>query len=450
MRTFDLVVVGTGSAGSTIAYRCRKAGWSVAIIDELPFGGTCALRGCDPKKVLVGAADLVDWSHRMRRNGISGNLEIDWPALMRFKRRFTDPVSESRAAAYEEAGITAVQGTARFIDTATLEVRGEKFSGRHIVIASGATPRRLDIPGEDHLTTSSAFLELEELPRRIIFIGGGYISLELAHVARRAGAEVVILHRGSRLLQGFDPDLVATLTDATKDIGIDLRLSTTVEAIEKDALGFVASVSAADGTEESFSGDMIVHGAGRVPALEGLDLEMAGISHDKRGIAVNEYLQSVSNSALYAAGDVVLRAGGLPLTPVAGYEGQVVASNLLQGNHAVPDYTGLPSVVFTIPPLAMVGWHEEAARKENLSFRVVQQGTADWYSSRRVAENHSAFKVLVEEGSERILGAHLLGQHAEDTINLFALAFRHKLTAADFKQMLWAYPTHASDVNYMV
>jgi glutathione reductase (NADPH) len=176
---------------------------------------------------------------------------------------------------------------------------------------------------------------------------------------------------------------------------------------------------------------------------------VAGVSHEKEGVLVNEYLQSVSNPAVYAAGDAV-KSGGFPLTPVAGMQGDIVAHNLLEGNRRTPNYTGIPSVVFTTPPLARVGLLEEAARAQGLRFTTHHEDTSSWYSSRRVVLPHTGFKVLVEEGADRILGAHLLGPHAEEVINLFALAIRSRLRASDLKQMVYAYPTSASDVSYMV
>jgi glutathione reductase (NADPH) len=166
-------------------------------------------------------------------------------------------------------------------------------------------------------------------------------------------------------------------------------------------------------------------------------------------VAVNEFLQSVSNPAVYAAGDAAA-SGGPPLTPVAGYEGLIVAANLLKGNHEKPNYIGIPTVVFTIPPLAAVGLRESEASKRGLHFRVKKEMTAGWYASRRVGETHSGFKVLVEEGTDRILGAHLLGAQAEEVINLFALAMRSGMRATDLKHMLFAYPTHGSNLPYML
>jgi glutathione reductase (NADPH) len=448
-KKFDLVVIGTGSAGSTVAHKCRKAGWNVAIVDSRPFGGTCALRGCDPKKVLVGAAELIDWTRRMEGKGISSkSTKIDWPELMRFKRTFTEPVPENSEKGYAKVGIIAFHGRTGFIDRTTVRVGNHTLTGRFVHIAAGATPATLGISGEEHLTTSTQFLELEQLPKRIAFVGGGYIAFEFAHIAARAGAEVQILHRGARPLEGFDPDLVNSLVQATRDLGVDLRLNTDVESIEKDVDGFVVNAST-EHDKQIFKAAMVVHSAGRVPDIDDMNLEKAGVERGKKGVLVNEYLQSISNAAVYAAGDAAA-SGGLPLTPVASMEAHVAASNMLKGNHRQPNQTGVPTVVFTLPSLAAVGLREEAAKQQGLKFKVKHEDTSEWYASRRVGAKYSGYKTLVEESSGRILGAHLLGPHAEEVINIFALAIRSGLKADDLKTMIYAYPTSASDISYMI
>lgn len=448
-KIFDLVAIGTGSAASAVASRCRSAGWQVAIVDSRPFGGTCALRGCDPKKVLVGAAEVIDWNQRMTRRGILGDqIRIEWPDLMRFKRSFTEPMPKRREDGFSKAGIAAYRGRARFVGPTAIRVGDDVLEGRHVVVATGQKPAPLKIPGAEHLTTSDEFLELDELPRRIVFIGGGYISFEFAHVAARAGVQVTILHRGSRPLPRFDPHLVDQLVDRTRELGVDVQVHSSAESIEK-ASGRLTVSAITSGNRRMFDAAMVVHGAGRIPEIEDLDLAAAGADWDERGVKVNEYLQSVSNPAVYAAGDAAA-SGGPPLTPVAGYEGQIVAANLLEGNHRKPDYLGVPSVAFTVPPLASVGLHEKTARDQGLHFQMKHERTSGWYSSRRVGEQCSGFKVLVEEGSGRILGAHLLGPGAEELINIFALAIRSGLKAKDLKEAMFAYPTHASDIRYML
>jgi glutathione reductase (NADPH) len=449
IRQFDVIAIGTGSAASAVASRCREAGWRTAIVDSRPFGGTCALRGCDPKKVLVGAAEAFDWARRMKGKGIQvAKLQIDWPELMRFKRSFTEPVPKWREDGFAKAGVAAFHGRARFTGPTTVQVGEEILEGRYVVIAAGEVPADLEIPGNEHLTTSDQFLDLNELPRRILFIGGGYIAFEFAHVAARVGSKVTVLHRGPRPLPLFDPDLVDRLVERTLELGIDIHLGTEAIGIQKSSTEL--SVQAlASGETRTFQTDMVVHAAGRVPEIKDLNLDAAGIEWEKRGVRVNEFLQSVSNPSVYAAGDAAA-SGGPPLAPVASYEGLIVAANLLKGDHQRPNYVGIPSVVFTIPPLSAVGLSERGAHEQSLKFRVKKEMTSTWYSSRRVAEAYSGYKVLVEEDTDRILGAHILGSDAGEVINLFALAIRSGMRATDLQHMLFAYPTSGSNLTRML
>lgn len=468
--TFDLIAIGTGSAASTVAWKCHSAGWKVAVVDSRPFGGTCALRGCDPKKVLVGAAEVIDWNRRMQDKGLGNTgtkgIKMIWPELMQFKRTFTEPVPKNREEALSKAGIASFHGSARFIGPNSINIANEQnndkeqtLQGKYILIATGARPSKLNITGEEHVITSDQFLELDKLPFNILFLGGGYITFEFAHIAARAGSKITILHRGKRPLSKFDPDLVDMLLKKTDDIGIIIQLRTTIEMIEAIERGskFVVHSSYAGNDESAnedrknvIETDLIVHGAGRVPDVEGLNLESAGIEYDKKeGIKVNEYLQSISNPVVYAAGDVAATKG-MPLTPVAGYEGGIVADNLLNGNNIKPNYEGIPSVLFTVPPLASVGLQEQEARQQGLQFKTNYQDTSTWYSSRRIGESCSGFKVLIERESNHILGAHILGPHAEEVVNIFALAIRLGLNADKIREGIFAYPTNSSDISYML
>jgi glutathione reductase (NADPH) len=375
-------------------------------------------------------------------------LSLQWPDLIRFKRTFTASVPEGTEQSFAEAGIITRHGRARFLDRTTIQVGDETLAARFIVIATGARHATLGIPGEELLTTSTQFLELEHLPQRIVFVGGGYIAFEFAHIAARAGASVQILHRGARPLSAFDPDLVAQLMQATRALGVEIHLGTAVTAIEHQRDHLVVRAHAA-AQESRIEADLVVHAAGRVPEIDDLNLEAAGVAHQPDGVTVNVYLQSTTNPAVYAAGDAVA-SGGFPLTPVAGMQGDLLARNLLEGNQHTPNYTGIPSVGFTTPPLARVGLSEAAARAQGLRFRTHHEDTSGWYSSRRVALSHTSFKVLIEEETDHLLGAHLLGPHAEEIVNLFALAIRAGLRASDLRQMVYAYPTSASDISYML
>jgi glutathione reductase (NADPH) len=429
------------------AMRVRSAGWSVAIVDFRPFGGTCALRGCDPKKMLIAGAETVDSVARMRGHGVAGEVRIDWPELIAFKRTFTDPIPQKHERSYAEHGIDTLHGHARFTDRNTMVVDGTALEGRHFLIAAGAEPIQLGIPGAEYLVTNEEFLALESLPRRIVLVGGGYIAAEFAHIAARAGAQVTIVQRDERMLKHFDPDLVGWLMEKFEAIGVDVWTRTAVEAIEKTDNRFTVRVCS-KGNSSTIEADLAVHAAGRAPALAALDLEAAGIAVENGRLKLNEFLQSVSNPAVYAAGDAA--QAGPPLTPVSSHDAKVVVVNLLQGNRQRPNYLGVPTVAFTIPPIAAVGLSEAQARDRGLKFRMQTQKASDWYTARRVAEPTYGFKVLVEEPSERILGAHLVGPNADEVINVFALAIRHGLTADALKTTMFAYPTGASDIGDML
>ena len=466
-KMFNIIVIGTGVAASTVAWECHSAGWKTAVIDSRPFGGTCALRGCDPKKVLVGVAELIDWARRMQDKGVSRKvtteISLDWGQLMQFKRTFTEPVPKDREDSFNKAGIATFHGNARFTGPNTIRITNEgnnsdqTITSENILIATGSKPAKLNIIGEENVVTSDQFLDLDKLPENITFIGGGYISFEFAHLAARAGSNVTILHRGKVPLAGFDLDLVNILLKRTNEVGINVKLETSVKKVDiKDnGKGFAVHLSTSENVHNKIDDKivetgLVVHGAGRVPDTENLDLESGGVqSESNGGIKVNQYLQSITNPSVYAAGDAAATQG-IPLTPVGVYEGQIVAQNLLGRKHIQPNYEGIPSVVFTIPPLASVGLQEHTAKQLGLQFRTNFQETSSWYSSRKIGESCSGYKVLVDEANNRILGAHLLGTHAEEVINIFALAIRLGLDLDAIKQGIYTYPTNSYDIRYML
>lgn len=448
--TYDLFVIGSGTAAMVASHRMAAAGWSVAVADYRPFGGTCALRGCDPKKVLVGAVQVTDDVRRMTGRGVvAADAHIAWRELIEFKRSFTVPVPAKQEKQYAEKGIATYHGRVRFKSRNTLDVDGNAVEARHVLIATGASPVPLRFPGAEHLITNEEFLELEELPKRIVLVGGGYIAAEFSHIAARAGAQVTVLQRGERMLPQFDPDLVGWLLERSGQLGVDVRTEHAVTAVAKSGGAFGVTAESRHGAKAHVESDLVVHAAGRIPDLEGLDLDAASVERDDHGrLKLNDFLQSVSNATVYAAGDAAQK--GPPLTPVASHDAKVVARNLLEGNRHKPDYRGVPSVAFTIPPIARVGLNEQEAREKGLKFRMKSQSVPDWFSARRVAETVYGFKVLIDETTDRILGAHLIGPHADEVINVFSLAIRNDLTAAALKNMIFAYPTSAADIPYML
>ncbi len=445
---YDLIVIGAGTGGSGVARMTAAAGWKVAIIDCLPYGGTCALRGCDPKKMLVAVTEGVDWAHNMKSKGLVAQTSVNWPDMIAFKRTFTDVMPPKIEAGLTTAGVKTLHGDARFTGPDTLELNGASLRAKHFHIATGARPMTLNIPGEDLLTTSTEFLDLVERPDRIVFVGGGFIAMEFSHIAKRAGAKAVtVLQKAKRPLGNFDPDLVAMLVEATDDLGIDLRTDAKVVKVEKRSEGYVVSYETAAGLEV-VTCDLVVHATGRVPNIEHLNLAAAGVEAGPRGIRVNPSMRT-TNPAIFAAGDC--NDSGPNLTPVSAYEGRIAAKNLLAGkDERTESYPPIPSVVFTLPPVATVGLSEASATEKGLKFDTHFEKTSGWYSSIRVGAKWTGYKVLVEQGTGLILGAHLIGPGAEEQINLFAMAMGAGVTANKIKGIIFAYPSYASDIGSMV
>ncbi len=448
MKKFDVFVIGTGVAGTAIANICAGNGLTVGITDERPYGGTCATRGCIPKKVLWGVIHAAESAKRLKGKGINQVPKVNWADLMAFKNTFTEPVPEEKEKSFQEKGITTFHGTARFVHPNQLKIEDDTIEAKNIVIATGAKPRTLNIDGVENLVTSDDFLNLKKLPESILFIGGGYIAFEFAHMAALCGSKVTIAHRDDSPLKNFDQDMVKHIIDFSREIGINILLNTEVEAVKKTAANF-RIIASQEGSKKDFTADLVINSSGRVPAIFNLDLEKGNIDYSKKGIEVDEYLKSVSNLNVFAAGDVAA-SGGLPLTPMASMEANVVSSQLTDGEKIKCDYSVMPSVVFTQPPLASVGYTEKEALSKNLNFEVNTNSATDWLSAKRINAPLYAFKILTEKNTEKILGAHLAGPHAEETINLFAMAMKAGLKTSEIRNILFAYPSSASDITSMV
>ncbi|MCZ6521952.1 MAG: NAD(P)/FAD-dependent oxidoreductase [Bacteroidetes bacterium] len=449
MKSFDVLVIGSGMAGNTIANRCGASGLKTAISDSRPYGGTCALRGCDPKKILIGATEIVDRKNKMVGKGLQGSISINWADLMQYKNEFTSNVPANLEKGYSRNGVVMYHGEATFTNNNSVRVGDEIIDASKIVIATGARPATLNFSGGDHAIDSTAFLDLEMLPKEIVFIGGGYIAMEFSHLAARAGSYVTILHRGSIPLERFETFTVEHLVTATKKLGVTIEVNSEVMEITQTGNRFVVTVeNSKENTEYRVECDLVVNSTGRVPDLESLDLESAGVIYSSKGVEVNEFLQSTSNPKVYVAGDSAA-SGGSPLTPVAVMEGHIVSSNIIKGNSKIPDYREMPSAVFTLPTLASVGYTEVQAQEKGLDFKVKSAAVPNWYNARRINEDTYAYKTLVGANGE-VLGAHLIGPHAEEMINMFAIAIKSNLKAVDLKSLVYAYPSMTSDIASMV
>lgn len=446
---YDLIVIGAGMAGNAAAEKCAQAGWRVAIVDDLPYGGTCALRGCDPKKILRRGAEIIDAAHLLTGKGIDpAGLRIDWSALSAHMHGFTDPVPANMETSLTRHGVDTLHGTARFTGPDRLDIDDTSHQFLHALIATGAQPRPLDFPGAEHLTDSTGFLYLEELPERILFIGGGFVSFEFAHIAARAGATAVIIDHGPRPLRGFDPDLVELLVKRSHAVGIDVHQCTEIVAVEPTPDGYEVTLDT-NGQQSTVTTDLVIHGAGRQPDLDRLDVDTANIAHGPNGVHVAGHLQSTTNPRVYAAGDAA-DTPGAPLTPVAVFEGKVAASNMLKAATTTPDYDGIATAVFTIPELTRVGLLEAEARDVGIDLDVRYTDTAGWYSNYRVGETTAAAKILIDRTTDTIVGAHMLGPEYGELINICALAIKIGLTTRQLKSMNAAYPTVSSDLGSML
>ena len=445
MSDFDVIVVGTGVAGQTAASELAEAGMRVAVADGREYGGTCALRGCEPKKVLFTAAEVVERAARQAGHGVDGDVRIDWSDLLAFTRSFTQPKPAAIEEWFGSLGITMLRGDARFLSPDTVRVGDREFTATHFVVATGAIPRPLAIPGAELVIDSEALMELQSVPRRVVFIGGGYISFEFAHILAAAGAQVTIAHGNGRVLNGFDHDLSDRLVEAYRTRGIEIRTGAPVNGVYPGDSGGLDVVFEGGTALEC---DVVVHGAGRVPDIEQLGLDAAGVRHGPRGVEVDERMAATGNPRVYAAGDAADL--GAPLTPVAIAQARVAVRNIVEPESAVFSSPVTASVCFSDPPLASVGLSEEEARKAGMDVEVKLTDSTDWASSRRVGASVAGAKTIVERGTGLVLGAHLLGHHAEEVINVFALAVARGVTADELKAMLWAYPTGGSEIAYLL
>ncbi|WP_397571006.1 dihydrolipoyl dehydrogenase family protein [Schlesneria sp. T3-172] len=457
---FDLICLGSGPAALTVATTCAKEKLKVAVVESRELGGTCALRGCNPKKVFTNAASLVDQFQRARGRLTRGSeSHLEWSDLVAFQREFTEPVPELTEEKLRKLGIETFKGTAQFESENVIRLGDMLLEAENVFIGVGARPVPLKIPGEDLIVTSDDFMEINPLPADVVFLGGGFISFEFGSVAALAGSSVTIVDRNELPLKSFDPDLVQLLEKTCRAAGIEILTETEITSIQLVEGRKKLTLRTSSGTVTRMT-DMIVHGGGRVANVGGMNLEAGGVDHGTRGIVVNEFLQSKSNPAVYAAGDCA--DSGVPmLTPTANESARVAAKNIISDHAsrkispAKAQGTDQPKnkvvfgcvaqVVFSIPPLAAAGLSEAEARHKGYDVDIRFQDLSTKGEVRKLCAPAAGCKIIVDRETEQILGAHLLGPHAEEVINLFALAIQVRMTATDLKAMLFSYPTMTAE-----
>ena len=439
-KVFDIIVIGSGVGGMAIANGLAAEN-KVAVIENDLWGGTCPNRGCDPKKVLYSIVEAKDGMTQLAGKGFSVTPQVNWPELMSFKESIIDPLSKSSKKSLESAGIETITGQAKFIDKNTIKVNKEIVKAKNIIIATGARPSILPIEGKEHLLTSADFLSLSEMPKKVTFIGGGYISFELATIAHAAGAEVHIVHHNNRPLKAFDSELVEELVHQLKSKGVQFHFDINTKKIKKVEDSFVLE-SEGDFTLTS---DLIFCATGRIPNIEELDLDKAGVTYDKKGIKTNEYLQTSSEN-IFACGDI-LSKDKKKLTPVASFEGSYLTQYLSGKTSEKIKYPIIPTVIYSSPKIAQTGITLEEAAERKDKYEITTIDATSWFSYHRTNEPVSQIKIVVNRESGLLVGATCLNNKADELINYLSLLIDQKMTAKETAQLIWAYPTVASDLS---
>jgi glutathione reductase (NADPH) len=343
--------------------------------------------------------------------------------------------------------VEVIKGRAVFAGPNAIRVGDRHLEARYIVIATGSKPRPLPIPGAEHMITSDEMLSERGLPGSVMFVGGGVISLEFGHVYARAGAAVTILEALPQLLPAMDADAVACLQAESERIGIGVRTNVSVRRIEP-VNERLRVIFIHEGTEYSAEADRVVNGAGRVANVDTLNLAAGNVDHSNGRVAVDHHLRSTSNAQVYVCGDAVPISP--QLSPIATYEGNIVGRNIVEGPKYSPDYANMATSVYTVPALASVGLTEAAANQRGLAIKVHTNDMLDWLSARTYAETVAWSKIIVDEVTDRILGAHFVGHAGQELVNIFGLAMRFGITASQIRDYVYAYPTFSSDIKHML
>jgi glutathione reductase (NADPH) len=449
---YDIVIIGGGNAGFGVSQIASPAGKSVAFVEPAEFGGTCPNRGCTPKKVLVAAAQALHEIELASQHGIEvGKAKLNWQKLIDRKDDLIGFIPEAMENTAKGRG-DVYKGYARFVSENTIEVYGDeletiKIQADNFVIATGSKTRPLSIPGAEHMITSDDVLSEREQPDEVVFIGGGVIAMEFSHVYARAGSKVTILEMMPQLLPRLDSDAVAQMQTESERIGITIETGVEVKRVEQQG-SRLRVVYSLNGIEKSVEADRVVNGTGRIANVSELNLDAANIQYDGIRIEVDETLRSISNPAVWVAGDALLTSA--QLSPIATYEGRLVGENIINEQQKKPDYSVIPSAVYTVPSLSSVGMTEQEAEKSGAEYEVHTSDMTGWFSARFYAESVAWAKVIVDKKDNTVLGAHIIGHHGEELIHIFALAVRHGIKAAELSGEMYAFPTFAADIKSMV
>jgi len=440
---FDLFVLGAGSGGVRAARMAAGHGARVGICESSRVGGTCVIRGCVPKKLLVYAAHFAEDFEDARGYGWElGPVKFSWPDLIRAKDQEIDRLNQIYLTLLSDAGVTLLEAHGGFTDPHHLQIGDQVVSAGRILIATGGHPWVPEIPGIEHAITSDEAFHLEELPGRVAVVGGGYIACEFAGIFNGLGSQVFQLYRGDALLRGFDHDVRRVIGDEMRKKGVELMLETTVKSIRKLKQGLELELEDG-GTLEV---DQVMYATGRVPNIRGLGIDASGVEVRATGqIVVDEFSQT-NVDHIYAVGDVTSRVN---LTPVAIYEGHAFADTVFGGMTRPVSHDFVPSAVFSQPPVGTVGLSEEDAG--------VHHGEIDIYRSEFRPMKHTLsgrdektlMKLIVDRASQKVIGIHIVGMDAPEIVQGYAVAVKSGLTKERFDCTIGIHPTAAEELVTM-
>lgn len=436
---YDLITIGGGSGGVRASrFSAQRYGKKVAVIENLRIGGTCVMRGCVPKKLLVyGAHFAEDFEDAAGFGWNVGKTGHDWPKLMAAKNKELDRLEGVYHRLLHDAGVEEITGTGRLVDAHTVDVDGKTYTAEHILIATGGWPKMPDVPGIEHAITSNEALDLADLPKRIVIVGGGYIAVEFAGIFNALGADVTVIIRAENILRGFDQTMRDALREEMTTKGITVMSECQVESIEKTDSGYSLRLDQVELLET----DLVMYATGRGPNTKGIGLEAVGIEMDRNGAIIVDEFSKTSVDNIYAIGDVTDR---IQLTPVALAEGMAFARTIYDAKPTSVSYENVPSAVFSQPPIGSVGLTEEDARK-NHKVAIYQSRFRAMKHTLSGREEYSVMKLIVDKDTDRVLGAHMMGADAPEIIQGVGIAVKAGATKADFDATIGIHPTAAEE-----
>ncbi len=436
---YDLITIGAGSGGVRASRLAGGYGAKVAVCEEDRVGGTCVLRGCIPKKLLIYGAHYADYMEDAVNYGwtIEG-ASHDWTKLIANKNTELDRLNGIYLRILRDNNVDLKEGRGVLVDDHTVEIAGERLTAENILIAVGGRPTMPDIPGIEQVITSNEALELPKLPKRVVIVGGGYIAVEFAGIFSSLGVEVTEIIRADNILRGFDIDMRTSLFEEMEKRGIKILAETVVESIKKQGDTFSLRL----GNDEILETDCVMYATGRRANTEGLGLEAAGVELYDNGSIIVDELNRTSQSHIYAVGDVTDR---IQLTPVAIQEGHALADMLFNQDTRTTDYTNVPSAVFSTPPIATVGLTEEQARAEFGEVDIYDSNFKPLVHTLTGRDERSVMKLIVEPKSDKVIGCHMMGIDAPEIIQGVAIAMKCGATKAQFDATTGIHPSSAEE-----